>query len=210
MTSAEESQIEPMFVQRRILLCFCATVLTGVLLCTVYLARRATSIAPRAKMSALTVPARGAVVPERNPQRDVQPTPLPLQTIPLPATQVQSVDTSSARREPAPVAVVSRSEKHIPGDTFLQIAAVDRGMAGVLVEVLTRKGFRAEVASGPTEDIFRVIVGPAKDAAALVRIKADLQAAGFTSFARKAPKLVANQRENEPDPEVSQSAVADK
>ena len=72
-------------------------------------------------------------------------------------------------------------------------------MAGVLVEVLSRKGFQAEVASGPTEDIFRVIVGPTKDAAELARIKADLEAAGFTSFTRRAPKLLANQR-NKPDP----------
>jgi cell division septation protein DedD len=205
MTSAEESEIEPASVQRRILLGFCATVLAGVLLCTAYLGRRATSSAPRAKTSALSVP----VLPERNPQRDLQPAALPPQATPQPATQVQSLDTSHAGREPAPVAVVSRSD-HTPGDTYLQIAAVDRGMAGVLVEVLGRKGFQAEVASGPTEDIFRVIVGPAKDAASLVRMKADLQAAGFTSFARKAPKLVASQRENEPDPETPQSPVADK
>jgi hypothetical protein len=207
MTSAEESEIEPASVQRRLLLGFCATVLTGVLLCTAYLGRRA--FAPRAKTAALTVPVRAAVLPERNPQRDVQPAALPSQATPQPATQAQSLDTSRAGREPAPVAAVSRSD-HTPGDTYLQIAAVDRGMAGVLVEVLSRKGFQAEVASGPTEDIFRVIVGPAKDAATLVRIKADLQDAGFTSFARKAPKLVANRHESEPDPSTPQSPVADK
>ena len=41
-------------------------------------------------------------------------------------------------------------------------------------------------------------------------IKADLQAAGFTSFARKAPQLVANQHESDPDPAMPQSPVADK
>ncbi len=101
--------------------------------------------------------------------------------------------------------VVSRSEKSIPGDTYLQIAAVDRGMAQVLVEVLRKKGFQAELAAGPTEDIFRVIVGPAKDADTLARMKADLQAAGFTSFTRKTPNLLANQDKNEPH-----AATADK
>src|SRR5712692_7131941 len=120
MTSAEESEIEPMFAQRRILLGFCATVLTGVLLCTAYLGRRAAWFAPRAKTSAVSVPARGAVLPERNPQRDLQPAALPSQATPQPATQVQSLDTSRAGREPAPVAVVSRSD-HTLGGTYLQI-----------------------------------------------------------------------------------------
>ena len=56
----------------------------------------------------------------------------------------------------------------------------------------------------------RVVVGPVKDAAALARTKAELQAAGFTSFARKAPKLVANNEENAPNPAAQRSAVADK
>jgi cell division septation protein DedD len=72
-------------------------------------------------------------------------------------------------------------------------------MSEVLVELLRRKGFQAETALGPTEDIFRVMVGPAKDAAELARLKTDLQAAGFTSFARKAPKVIANRRQNELD-----------
>jgi cell division septation protein DedD len=68
------------------------------------------------------------------------------------------------------------------------MAAVDRGVAEVFVEVLRRKGFQAVIAKGPTEDIFRVLVGPVKDATSLARVKADLQAVGFTSFARKLTK----------------------
>jgi cell division protein FtsN len=54
-----------------------------------------------------------------------------------------------------------------------------------LVEALARYGFHAIVASGPTEDIFRVLVGPFQGAEALAHTQADLQAAGFTSFPRK-------------------------
>jgi hypothetical protein len=43
MLRAEESEFEPVVVQRRIFLLFCATVLTGVLLCTAYLIGRAPS-----------------------------------------------------------------------------------------------------------------------------------------------------------------------
>jgi len=203
ITTAEETDA-PMLVQRRILLSFCATVLIGVLLCVVYLARRAMSSAPGAKTSAVSVQADSAV------SVDPRPAALPSRAVPTPTTQVQSIATKRAVKEPVPVAPVPDSENRSSGATYLQVAAVDRGMAGVLVEVLHRKGFEAEFTSGPTEDIFRVLVGPAKDAEALARTKADLQAAGFTSFVRKPLRLVANQNESGPAPGVPQSAIADK
>ena len=200
MTSAEESEIGPMFAQRRILLWFCATVLTGVLLSTAYLARRA-----MAKTSTSAAPVGGAVLPNRHPQRDLQPIALPSQAVPQPAVQVQSTGLVTPLAE-----IIARSERRTLSDTYLQIAALDRGMSEVLVEVLRRKGFQAEIASGATEDIFRVVVGPVKDAADLARIKAGLQGAGFTSFVRKAPKLVTNQGENATNPATPPSAVIDK
>ena len=48
MLRSEESEFEPMVVQRRIFLLFCATVLTGVLLCTAYLIGRVPSFPLRA------------------------------------------------------------------------------------------------------------------------------------------------------------------
>jgi hypothetical protein len=47
--------------------------------------------------------------------------------------------------EPQPTAFVSRPESRNPGDTYLQIAAVDRGMSEVLVELLRRKDFRRKL-----------------------------------------------------------------
>src|ERR1700719_3466015 len=76
-TRAEDSEIGPMFLQRRIFLSFCATMLIGVLLCTVYLARRATSSAPRAKTSAFSVQAGGADSAERNSRVILRPAPPP-------------------------------------------------------------------------------------------------------------------------------------
>jgi sporulation related protein len=183
MASEEESAIGPALVQRRIFLSFCATVLLGVLLCAVYLARRATWLAPRTTTSASSARTHGAVSPE--PQLKLRPA--------APFRAVLPLDTKSAAQVPAPAASVSRSGKLSPGDTYLQVAALDRGMSEALVEALRRKGFQAEAASGPTEDIFRVVVGPAKDAAAVARMKQDLQAAGFTSFERKIPKSAPNE-----------------
>jgi hypothetical protein len=207
---ADESDIGPMLVQRRILLSFCATVLIGVLLCAAYLVGRARWFAPRVKTSTFSAKAGSAGSSERNPQVNPRPAAPPWQAAPAPATKVQSLRTRPASTEPQPTAFVSRPGSRIPGNTYLQVAAVDRGMSEVLVELLRRKGFQAEIALAATEDIFRVIVGPAKDAAALARIKADLQAAGFTSFARKTPKLIANQHQNEPDPGMPDSAIAEK
>ena len=207
---SDESEIGPMLVQRRIFLSFCATVLIGVLLCSTYLMGRASWFAPRAKTSTFSAKAAGTGSSERNPQVSVRPVAPPWQAARSPATQVQSLNTRPVGTEPQPTPSASRPGSRIPGDTYLQVAAVDRGMSEVLVELLRRKGFRAEIALGATEDIFRVMVGPAKDAAALARIKADLQAAGFTSFARKTPKLIANQHQNEPDPGMPDRTNADK
>ena len=67
----------------------------------------------------------------------------------------------------------------VPGETYLQVLAVARPEAEVLAEVLIKKGFRAVVAPGPNEKLFRVLVGPASDTAQLGRLKGDLELAGF-------------------------------
>jgi len=207
-TIADETEIEPMLVQRRIFLGFCATVLVGMLLCAAYLVSRMSRSASGAKASTFSAKANGASSSERKPQVDLRPAAPPVHAAAATATQVQVLKTSPAETESQPATIVSRPGSLPLGDTYLQIAALDRGMSEVLVEVLRRKGFQAEIALGATEDIFRVIVGPTKDAAELARIKADLEAAGFTSFTRRAPKLLANQR-NKPDPGMP-AAIADR
>jgi cell division septation protein DedD len=72
-----------------------------------------------------------------------------------------------------------------PGQTFLQVSAVAKAEAEILTELLVKKGFRAVVAPGPTDKLYRVLVGPAKDTADLSRIKGDLEQAGFKSIVRK-------------------------
>jgi len=86
---------------------------------------------------------------------------------------------------PAPPKPVASNADPIPGKTYLQLAALDRRMADTFVKVVRKKGFPAIVAKGPTESIFRVLVGPMEDAATLARTQADLQALGYKSFPRK-------------------------
>ncbi|HYP15378.1 MAG TPA: SPOR domain-containing protein [Bryobacteraceae bacterium] len=72
------------------------------------------------------------------------------------------------------------------GETYVQVMATAKPEAELITEMLTKRGFRAHVAEGPDEKLFRVLVGPATDPAVLAKWKADLIAAGFTkSFVKK-------------------------
>jgi len=71
------------------------------------------------------------------------------------------------------------------GRTYLQVLAVAKPEAEVLVDVLTKKGFRAVVAPGPNDRVFRVLVGPAKDLDDASKLKTDLEGAGFKPFVKK-------------------------
>ncbi|MGB9606069.1 MAG: SPOR domain-containing protein, partial [Bryobacteraceae bacterium] len=73
-----------------------------------------------------------------------------------------------------------------PGQTFLQVAALRRTEAELLVDVLKRKGFPALVAPGPSETLFRVLVGPLKDQEEIAQMRRRLEDAGFrSSYVRK-------------------------
>ena len=88
------------------------------------------------------------------------------------------------RPKPIDVSPVSTAEPQA-GQTFLQVSAVAKAEAEILSELLVKKGFRANVAPGPSDKLFRVLVGPAKDTAELAKMKNDLEEAGFKSIIRK-------------------------
>jgi cell division septation protein DedD len=107
----------------------------------------------------------------------------------VPPTRSEAVPS----REPEAQAVPARAEtpppisvrEPQPGQTFWQVSAVARPEAELLVDVLTRKGFRAMVAPGPNEQLFRVLVGPSQDSSDLGKMRADLEQAGFKPMIRK-------------------------
>ncbi len=67
----------------------------------------------------------------------------------------------------------------VSGQTYLQVVASSKPDCEIIADVLRRKGFGATVVAGPTEKVFRVVVGPLNDAAAITRTRSDLEAAGF-------------------------------
>jgi cell division septation protein DedD len=67
------------------------------------------------------------------------------------------------------------------GQMFLQVAAVGKPDAEILVGILRKNSFAGVMAAGPSEKekLYRVLVGPLKDPTAVSKTRADLEAAGF-------------------------------
>jgi cell division septation protein DedD len=113
------------------------------------------------------------------------PAPAPVVSTPKPAAPVQETPKPVAKPlEVSPVTPAVTVPQ--PGTSFIQVRAMSKDEAEVLATVLARKGMHTVVAPGPNEKIFRVLVGPAKDAADLGRMKGDLEQAGFKdAFVKK-------------------------
>jgi len=110
------------------------------------------------------------------------------------ATPAKPAPTSpapvAAPKQMAPPASAAKTDQlHAdaqPGQTYLQVVAVKKEDAENIAVILRKKGFlQAIVAPGPNEAIFRVLVGPLQDAAALSKTRMDLEAIGFKSMVRK-------------------------
>ncbi len=73
----------------------------------------------------------------------------------------------------------------LKGNTYWQVAAVDRGMAEVSCEFLLRKELPALLGDSPTPGIVRVLVGPIRTPDETARYRAVLEEAGFQPFVKK-------------------------
>jgi cell division septation protein DedD len=71
------------------------------------------------------------------------------------------------------------------GKVYIQIAAVERGMATLLAVGLRSHGFDSFVAPGPNDKLFRVLIGPLPDPAAFRQAMVTVNALDLASFARK-------------------------
>jgi cell division protein FtsN len=88
-----------------------------------------------------------------------------------------------AKPEKAPESASPTPDQPSPGQTYLQVAAVQRAEAELFVDVLAKKGPHAVYAPVPDKpQTFRVLVGPFKDASSIAQARTDLQKAGFKGF----------------------------
>jgi cell division protein FtsN len=132
-------------------------------------------------------PAANGTMPARTPVAS----PEPAAPAAAPARPAPSVAPPAATPKQAapPAGEGKAAQLHAavqPGQTYLQVMAVTKADAEMTAGILRKKGFlQAIVAPGPSESIFRVLVGPLKDAASISKTRMDLEAAGFKTIARK-------------------------
>jgi cell division septation protein DedD len=106
---------------------------------------------------------------------------------PIAATPVREPDPPliNLNQEPAPEAPLFAEPKN--GSVYIQIGAVEKGIAVVLSEGLRKRGFQSFVAPGPNDKIFRVLIGPLPDPASYVKAKEKVDQIGLATFARRFP-----------------------
>ena len=102
--------------------------------------------------------------------------PSALETLPAPAPA--PVKASAAQLTPVPTELLK-------GNTYWQVAAIDRGMAEVSCEFLIRKGLPALLGDSPSPGIVRVLVGPIHTQDETARHKVVLEESGFHPFIKK-------------------------
>lgn len=128
---------------------------------------------------------RPTPTPEPAPVATREPTPPPSRE---PTPSPTRVPTPTPKPTPAPTPpppaqaknpALTTSGEPAAGQTFLQVVASTRPDCEIIVDVLKRKGFQAVIAPGPSEKLYRVLVGPLPDAATLSKTRSDLEAAGF-------------------------------
>ena len=108
-----------------------------------------------------------------NPPAPPAPAPEP----PPPAVEAKSPDpqTSDAPLFDLPSA----------GQVYIQVGAVEKGLAAIWSEGLRTHGLKAFAAPGPNEKIFRVLIGPLPTPASYQRAKDVLDRIGLAMFGRK-------------------------
>lgn len=134
-----------------------------------------------------TPPATTSAPPKPEPAKVEQPKPEPAKT---PVPKPEPVKPPPPKPEPvktAPPKPAATKPALAPasGGTYLQVAATRKPDADMLVDVISKKGFRVTVAPVPDSELFRVLVGPASGPDELNKLKTDLAAIGFKGFPRK-------------------------
>jgi cell division septation protein DedD len=101
---------------------------------------------------------------------------------------------AAAEPEPAPIVLNQEPVPESPifadaksGSVYIQMGAVEKGVSVIFAQGLRKYGLSAFVAPGPSEKIFRVLIGPLPDPAAYVKAKAVVDQIGLSTFARRFP-----------------------
>lgn len=172
MTEAKQADSHfVMGTRQTVVSLFLVVTLTGIFCGLAYVAGRA--VTPiQVQHTAIPAPVVAAE-PATMPGPETAPAPAPMAGAP-----------ASAPSRAVPAAPASYFQQPETGQTFLQVAAADPGVAVVFAEYLTRLDFSCLIADGPDERSYRVLVGPLADNDAISTTRAALEVAGFQPFVR--------------------------
>jgi len=102
---------------------------------------------------------------------------------PLGSRRKKSVKQTAATND-VPAAAAAKSDASFTpqtGQEFLQVTALPRDHASAVASVLRRKGFRAHAVAKPGDpSVYRVIVGPIRNAGELSSTRDSLRKTGFS------------------------------
>lgn len=173
-TTAEIEEEFEMVVGRRqaAAILFLALVVVAVCSGGSYLAGKAISARAEAdqteiKIEQPTGPATPSVNPAPAPAPMLEATILPPPVAPKPAAEAPLF------ANPSPQAI------------YIQVGAVEKGVAVILAEGLRKHALDSFVAPGPSAKSFRVLIGPFKDAEAYQKARAIVAEIGLDNFARR-------------------------
>ena len=148
---------------------------------------------PATQVATANEPPAPAVEPKPEPKKE-EPPPAPVVETPKP--QEQKAEEKKAeekkpekkkedkrkeeKKKEAPAVEPAPASTGALAGTYLQLAAVPKAEADLLVSVLRKKGFGAATGAGPKDsNLFRVLVGPLSGADAISATRTSLNDAGM-------------------------------
>jgi cell division septation protein DedD len=112
-----------------------------------------------------------------------QPAPTPMleaTIVPPPAAPVKSAPSAAPPAAEAPLFA-----SPVPKAIYIQVGAVEKGVATVIAEGLRKHGLDSFVTPVPSGKMFRVLIGPFPDAEAYQKARGIVDQIGLASFARR-------------------------
>jgi len=131
-------------------------------------------------ISAREEPVQPAIVLEQPPAPSPAAPLLEATIVPAPAPT-----RSEPSASPKLVGELPLFASPVPKAIYIQVGAVEKGVAIVIAEGLRKHALDSFVAPGPSEKTFRVLIGPFPDAEAYQKAKNIVDQIGLASFARQ-------------------------
>jgi cell division septation protein DedD len=171
---------------------FIATVIIAILSGVSYLAGKSISPKKAAPSEPIVVLLPAPPPPPPPPVFQISDSTAVPAATPVPALAKAALQNTPAKVPPSPVADsfsnIPLFSQPVGGSLYLQMGALSRGAAAIFADGLRKHGFPGFVAPGPSDTLYRVLIGPLPDTAAYNRTKEALDRIGVATFGRKYDK----------------------